>query len=82
VGGCFLCEPFQKVDYEGLVPIAPLSCTVNRVFQTILTVEPVYRETPEGQPIPWILTLNHKTRLMTPEIVAVIVNLGGAYWQR
>jgi len=82
VGGCFLCEPFQKVDYNDLVPISPLSCTVNRVFKSILTIDPVCRETPDRRPIPWILTLNHKTKLMTSEIVAVIVNLGGTYWQR
>ena len=82
VGGCFLCEPFQQVDYEELVPISPLNCTVNKVFENTLTIDPVRLETPERKLIPWILTLNHKTKLMTPEVIAVIVNLGGNWWDR
>jgi hypothetical protein len=80
VGGCFLVEPFQKVEYADLVPISPLSCTVNRVFNSVLTIDPVCTETPERTLIPWILTLNHKSKLMRPDIVAIIVNLGGSSW--
>lgn len=82
VGGCFLVEPFQKVAYEDLVPISPLSCTVNQVFSSVLTIDPVRTETPERTLIPWILTLNHKSKLLRPDITAVIVNLGGSWWSR
>ena len=81
VGGCFLCEPFQPVAYEELVPLSPLSCTVNPPRSGVITVDPVRLETPDGRKIPWILTLNHKNRLITKDIVAAIVNLGGSWWE-
>jgi len=82
VGGCFLAEPFQRVPYEHLVPISPLSCTIQAPFRGTLVVDPIRLETPEGHAIPWIVTKNHKARLMNKEIVAVVVNLGGQWWDR
>jgi hypothetical protein len=82
VGGCFLVEPFQKVEYEDLVPISPLNCTINQIFDSILIIDPVRLETPERTLIPWILTLNHKAKLMRQDIVAIIMNLGGSWWTR
>jgi len=82
VAGCFLAEPFQKVAYENLVPISPLSCTVLQPFPGTLVIDPVRLETPEGALIPWIVTKNHKARLMANNIIAVLVNLGGNWWDR
>ncbi len=82
VGGCFLAEPFQQVPYEHLVTISPLSCTIQQPFPGTLVVDPVRLETPEGHAIPWIVTKNHKAKLMTRELVGVVVNLGGPWWQR
>lgn len=82
VEGCFLCEPWERVEYQSLVPLSPLSCTVNRPFHSVLTIDPVRNESPEGRIIPWIITRNHRQKLMTPDIVAVVVNLGGKWWQR
>ena len=82
VGGCFLAEPFQQVTRENLVPISPLSCTINQPYSGTLVIDPVRLETPEGLTIPWIVTKNHKAKLMTNEIIAVVVNLGGRWWRR
>ncbi|NIT77380.1 MAG: hypothetical protein GWN58_23500 [Anaerolineae bacterium] len=82
VAGCFLAEPFQKVAYESLIPISPLSCTVLQPFPGTLVIDPVRLETPEGALIPWIVTKNHKAKLMADNVIAVLVNLGGDWWER
>jgi len=82
VAGCFLAEPFQQVEYENLVPLSPLSCTILQPFPGTLVIEPVRLETPEGYLIPWIVTRNHKSKLMSESIIAVVVNLGGNWWHR
>ena len=82
VAGCFLAEPFQKVAYEILVPLSPLSCTILQPFPGTLVIDPVRLETPEGHLIPWIVTRNHKAKLMGGTIIAAVVNLGGGWWTR
>jgi len=82
VAGCFLAEPFQQVAYSSLVPISPLSCTVLQPFPGTLVIDPVRLETPEGHLIPWIVTKNHKSKLMTDSVIAVVCNLGGNWWAR
>jgi hypothetical protein len=82
VAGCFLAEPFQQVAYETLVPISPLSCTVLEPFPGVLVIDPIRTETPENILIPWIVTKNHKAKLMTTSVIAVILNLGGSWWTR
>ena len=81
--GCFLCEPFERVEYENLVPLTSAMCTVNLVYGYVLTVDPIETHTPELKTIPWILPLRQKSMLLTNrEIVAIIVNLGGEFWSR
>lgn len=80
--GAFLAEPFQQIQYEDVVHLNPNNCTIFRPFLSIIVVQPVIIHTPEGKPIPWVLSQQYKTQLMTDGIFGVVVNLGGNYWQR
>jgi hypothetical protein len=80
--GCFLVEPLQKVEHKNLVLVTPSSCTLTKVYRTILLAEPI-ELTHNGQLIPWFMPLPRKRELLSrDDVVSVITTLGGHLWAR
>jgi len=91
VGGCFLVNPVRQVAYSTLRSLSALDCTVH-VYDMCkegggrggmtMVVDPLELTNPDGENIPWFLSLKAKTRLKTRDVVAVVVNLSGSgFWE-
>jgi hypothetical protein len=81
--GCFFADPLEEIFYENLISLNETNCTVSPTFQgKFLIIDPYSLLTPEGYIIPWFLSLTFRERLKSPTVLAMIVNLGGDWWEK
>jgi hypothetical protein len=79
--GCFLAEPFLKVEFDDLLFLNKGNCTVSYVEDgSVAIIDPALVTTPDGQHIPWMLPLPFRKELRTEKVIATVVNLGGDSW--
>jgi hypothetical protein len=80
--GCFLVNAIQKIEHKDLVLVTASSCTLTKVYHTILLAEPIELSL-NGTLIPWFMPLARKRELLSrDDVVAVITSLGGHFWSR
>jgi hypothetical protein len=83
--GCFLADPFQRVEYEDLIPLTVATCTISLAHGCVIVIDPTEIRDTDGKIIPWILPLRQKTALLKDKdgITAIVINLGGdGLWAR
>lgn len=78
--GCFLCEPFKKLNWEELIPLNRSMCTLtnyNKCSSTLILTPINFQE---EDLVPWILPFSFRGEILKSVatcISSIIVNLGG-----
>lgn len=85
VKGCFLSEPFERVDYESILSLNRTNCTIHaRNKGSTILIDPA-KLWDDGysthNPLPWMLPLELRKQLQAPKVVAIVVCLGGEDWK-
>lgn len=85
VKGCFLVTPIEQVEYKKLMPLNANNCTLNIYYLNYKNESTKGKATivvtPEMKNESWILSLESRSRLKDPDVIAIVVNLGGEFWK-